>query len=180
MPKLKHLISKAHPKSDNFINIKQGLEELGLKVTEINQEKPWGGYLLIDPNQTGRFIEIFFSDFPLPDWLKDKNLSPKIMLWAPQEILSWQYHSKRHEYWKVVKGPVASYLSKTDLPPENPQLFEEGALIEIPLGIRHRGAGLEDWGIIAELWGHTDPNHLSDEKDIIRLADKYSRTSASP
>ncbi len=180
MSNLKHLIHQTQSKEENFRKIKQGLERLGFSIPEVNQNKPWGGYLLIDPGQTAQFIEVFFADFPLPDWLKDKNLSPKIMLWAPNEILSWQYHHRRHEYWKVIKGPVNSYLSKTDFLPESPQQFEEGALIEIPLGIRHRGEGLSDWGIIAELWGHSDPNNLSDEKDIIRLSDKYSRTSSSP
>lgn len=175
MPNLKYLIHSTRSKEDNFKNIKHGLEEMGLKVTGVNQQKPWGGYLLIDSTQTERFIEIFFADFPLPNWLKNKYLSPKVMLWAPNEILSWQYHNRRHEYWKVIKGPVLAYLSEEDILPENPQLFEEGTLIEIPLGIRHRGGGLSDWGIIAELWGHSDPANLSDEEDIVRLADKYLR-----
>ncbi len=45
----------------------------------------------------------------------------------------------------------------------------------MPLGIRHRGEGLEDWGIIAEIWGHTDPENLSTEEDIVRLEDRYKR-----
>lgn len=173
--KLKSLISHKQSKVEVFKNIDQGLKQLGFRVTGINDQRPWGGYLLIDPGQTDFFIETFFSDFPLPKWLKDKYLSPKIMLWAPNEILSWQYHNRRHEYWKVVSGPVASYLSQTDSLPVNPQIFEEGALIEVPNGIRHRGGGLEGWGIIAEIWGHTDADNLSDEEDIVRLIDKYSR-----
>jgi hypothetical protein len=35
--------------------------------------------------------------------------------------------------------------------------------------------GLDDWGIVAEIWQHTDESNPSDEDDIVRLQDDYSR-----
>ena len=42
-------------------------------------------------------------------------------------------------------------------------------------GERHRLVGLKEWGIIAEIWIHTDANHPSDENDIVRLQDDFKR-----
>lgn len=169
------LLNVDSTKGQAFYKTKQGLENLGFIITEVNDQRPWGGYLLINVSQTDKFIKTFFPDIELPDWLKDAYLSPKIMLWAPNEILSWQYHNKRGEYWKVVKGPVKAFLSNTDQQPQTPQIYQEGEIISIPLGIRHRGGGLENWGIIAEIWGHTNRNNLSTEEDIVRLEDRYKR-----
>jgi hypothetical protein len=35
--------------------------------------------------------------------------------------------------------------------------------------------GLEGWGVVAEFWQHTDPDYPSDEDDIVRVQDDYSR-----
>ena len=42
-------------------------------------------------------------------------------------------------------------------------------------GERHRLIGLEGWGIVAEIWQHTDPENPSDEDDIVRLQDDFGR-----
>ena len=42
------------------------------------------------------------------------------------------------------------------------------------LGERHRLIGLEDYGIVAEIWQHTDSVH-SDEEDIVRVQDDFKR-----
>ena len=53
--------------------------------------------------------------------------------------------------------------------------FEAGETIVLEKGERHRLIGLDNWGVVAEFWQHTDPDHLSDEDDIIRVQDDYSR-----
>lgn len=40
---------------------------------------------------------------------------------------------------------------------------------------RHRLVGLDNDAIVAELWCHTDLNNPSDEDDIVRVSDIYSR-----
>jgi mannose-6-phosphate isomerase len=42
-------------------------------------------------------------------------------------------------------------------------------------GERHRLVGLEDWGVIAEIWQHTDASNPSDESDIVRVQDDFGR-----
>mgnify|MGYP003350752161 CR=1 FL=1 len=43
-------------------------------------------------------------------------------------------------------------------------------------GERHRLIGTkEGWGMVAEIWQHTVPDHPSDESDIVRLQDDYRK-----
>jgi hypothetical protein len=42
-------------------------------------------------------------------------------------------------------------------------------------GERHRLIGLDDYGVIAEIWQHIDTENPSDEDDIVRVQDDYGR-----
>ena len=53
--------------------------------------------------------------------------------------------------------------------------LEVGDKVILSKGERHRLVGLETTGIVAEIWQHTDPNHPSDENDIVRLQDDFGR-----
>jgi hypothetical protein len=53
--------------------------------------------------------------------------------------------------------------------------FAAGETIVLEKGERHRLIGLESWGVVAEFWQHTDPDYPSDEDDIVRVQDDYSR-----
>lgn len=48
-------------------------------------------------------------------------------------------------------------------------------IITLQQGERHRLIGLDSWGIVAEIWKHTDSNNPSDEDDIVRLQDDFGR-----
>lgn len=50
-----------------------------------------------------------------------------------------------------------------------------GDFIQMDKGERHRLIGLDSWGVIAEIWQHTDHNNPSDEEDIVRLQDDFGR-----
>jgi mannose-6-phosphate isomerase-like protein (cupin superfamily) len=102
------------------------------------------------------------------------KLSPKVLLVKPETRLSWQYHHRRAETWRVVEGPVGIVRSATD---EEGELvsFNAGETIVLEKGERHRLIGLENWGVVAEFWQHTDPDHPSDEDDIVRVQDDYAR-----
>ena len=54
-------------------------------------------------------------------------------------------------------------------------IFSKGSLITLKQGERHRLIGLNDFGVIAEIWQHTDVNNPSDENDIVRIQDDYGR-----
>jgi hypothetical protein len=50
-----------------------------------------------------------------------------------------------------------------------------GEVVSLARGERHRLIGTDNWGVVAEIWIHTEPENPSDESDIIRLQDDYSR-----
>src|SRR5208283_4401650 len=52
--------------------------------------------------------------------------------------LSYQYHDKRSEFWKVVKGRIRVTLGKRNI------VLAEGDTIKIPLKTKHRIEGLKD------------------------------------
>lgn len=96
------------------------------------------------------------------------------MVVAPNKRLSWQFHERRNEIWKVVKGQAGVVTSETDEENEL-RILEEGDIIRLNKGIRHRLVGLTDWSLIAEIWEHTNVLHPSNEEDIIRVQDDFGR-----
>jgi len=50
-----------------------------------------------------------------------------------------------------------------------------GEIVRLKQGERHRLIGLETFGMIAEIWQHTDPANPSDESDIVRVQDDFAR-----
>ena len=53
--------------------------------------------------------------------------------------------------------------------------YETGQQLTLQKGERHRLIGLVGWGILAEIWQHTDTAHPSDEDDIVRVQDDFGR-----
>ena len=147
----------------------------GFRSVEQNFTRPWGGYACIDPNQLSQFIETYFPDLDnATSFDSSHELSPKILFVLPGKRLSWQYHHRRSEIWRVVKGPIGIVRSTTN--EEGPLVeFSSGDLIEFAAGERHRLVGLSETGIVAELWQHLDPNNPSNEEDIVRLQDDFGR-----
>jgi len=103
------------------------------------------------------------------------KLSPKILVVAPGKRLSWQYHHRRAEIWKLIGGEAQIMTSDDD---EESMIVDlhKGDVVQLAKGVRHRLIGAESgWGIVAEIWQHTDPENPSDETDIIRLQDDFGR-----
>lgn len=156
---------------------KKDLSNLGYTVTEVDFERPWGGFLRIADNQVQRFINEYFSGVEFPKIPEGTTLSPKFLIVEPGQKLSWQVHERRGEFWRVVDGPVGTFLSETDEQPVEPEIYNIGDTIHAPVGTRHRLVGLEQRGIVAEIWIHVDPANLSDEADIKRITDDYGRSN---
>lgn len=155
--------------------IERMLVERGFSVESRDFEKPWGGYFVIPAAQTTLFIQTFFPEEADELGASTLPLSPKILVVAPGLRLSWQYHDRRSEFHKVLEGPVAYPLSPTDEQAE-PATCQVGELVRIPQGTRHRLIGLDDWGVVAEIWQHTDIANPSNEADNHRVQDDFSRT----
>lgn len=153
------------------------LNARGFTVTEIDAARPWGAFLRIANEQADRFIDTYFGDLDVPLSAREGERSPKFLLVAPHQRLSWQYHNNRAEYWRAIRGPVGVFISTTDVQPTEPLTLRAGETIELEKGERHRLVGLENWGVVAEIWIHTDSKDQSDENDIVRLQDDYARNS---
>ncbi len=132
--------------------------------------KPWGSTISIHPSCIEGFIRDFF-----PSENVGQEPSPRFLVVNAGSRLSWQKHQRRSELWRVVKGPIGIMRSMDDEQPAKYEIFEKGSLVHIEPDMRHRLIGLDEYGIIAEIWVHTDINNPSDANDITRLDDDYRR-----
>ena len=159
---------------NKFDYIEKKVKELGFRINSKDFNRPWGGFLVIDEDQSDKFIDYFFQNLDISLITKGLKLSPKILIVKPLSRLSWQYHYRRSEIWKVFEGEVAVVRSENDN--EQPKnIFPKGSLITLKQGERHRLIGLNDFGVVAEIWQHTDVNNPSNENDIVRIQDDYGR-----
>ena len=169
-------MSKMISKVDIFNKVQDELmDEKGFRFERVDFNRPWGGFFVIKEEQAQLFVDHFYKGEDLNTLSKGGRISPKILVVAPNKRLSWQYHHRRSEVWKLIEGESGIVRSMTDEMNEVEQM-NIGEKVVLQKGERHRLVGLNDFGIIAEIWQHTDPNHLSDENDIVRLQDDFKRT----
>lgn len=164
----------SNEKSMLFKNLEHKLQNEGFYIIEKNEDKPWGGYFVIEENQARQFAKKYFSGLNIDSLKITNKLSPKILVVAPLKRLSWQYHHRRAEIWQVLTGKVGISVSNTDEEGEL-KIYKPKDQIKLKQGERHRLVGLEDWGVVAEIWQHTDEQNPSDEEDIIRVQDDFGR-----
>ena len=159
----------------NYLNeIEDEIKGLGFEIIEKDFERPWGGFLVISEKQAQEFADKFFDGINVENIKIGGKLSPKILVVNPNSKLSWQYHHRRAEIWKVFRGEVGVSRSFDDN--QNPFIkLVTGDQIRLKKGERHRLIGLSDFAVIAEIWQHTDSNNPSDENDIVRISDDYGR-----
>ena len=157
-----------------FDTVEGFIADKGFRIVNKDDKRPWGGFLVIDEEESERFIITFFPKLRVDDFKDFDKLSPKILLVAPGKRLSWQYHHRRAEIWRVIGGEAGVVVSDTNeqTPVKKLQLGES---INLQQGERHRLVGLEKWGILAEIWKHTDAENPSDEDDIVRVEDDFGR-----
>lgn len=161
-------------KGEVFRAARNYMEQNGFKIINSDETRPWGGFFVIDENQSQKFIDFFFRDVPDSQKKSSGKISPKILIVEKEKRLSWQYHHRRAELWKVIGGEAGVIKSDTDS--ETEILIKKiGDIITLRQGKRHRLIGLKNWGIIAEIWKHTDAEHPSDEDDIVRVQDDFGR-----
>lgn len=161
-------------KQQVFNEVAKFLKSKNFTIVSRDQSRPWGGFFVIDENQSSDFIDSFLKDIPEAKSQSIGKVSPKILVVEPGKRLSWQYHHRRSEVWKVIYGEAGVITSETDeeTPMETKKLNE---VIILKRGERHRLVGTDGWGIIAEIWQHTDPENPSNEDDIVRVTDDFGR-----
>ena len=166
--------NKNASKENVFEQVKIFIQEKNIHISSEDTNRPWGGFLVLDEADADKFIAAFFPHLTKDILNISGKLSPKILIVAPLKRLSWQYHRRRAEIWKLIAGEAAVVTSDSDEENEIIHL-QKGDIIELKKGERHRLVGEENWGIIAEIWRHTDASNPSDEDDIVRLQDDFGR-----
>lgn len=112
-----------------------------------SEERPWGRFEKFHEN---------------------KPCTVKLIHINPNSRLSLQYHNKRSEFWKVIKGTAMVELDDKTI------ILTEGETITIPRQSRHRVGALDSGCMILEIaYGKFDEN------DIVRLEDDYNRAAIS-
>jgi len=108
-----------------------------------SEERPWGRFEKFHEN---------------------KSCTVKLIHINPNSRLSLQYHSKRSEFWRVIKGTAMVELDSRTM------ILTEGETVTIPRQARHRVGALDGGCMILEIaYGKFDEN------DIVRLEDDYKR-----
>jgi len=158
---------------EKYIQIQQEIKSYGLTVVAKDFERPWGAFLVIKEAEAQDFANRFFDGIDVDTLRVEGKLSPKILIVKPEARLSWQYHHRRSEIWQVYQGEVGIVRSDNDTEGELVR-FKEGQQVRLAQGERHRLIGLEDYGIVAEIWQHID-SIPSNEEDIVRVQDDFKR-----
>jgi len=102
-------------------------------------------------------------------WITDEKPSMvKVLTVKAGEALSLQYHHHRDEYWHVLSGDGGAVIGEQTI------TLSPGMDCFVPRETKHRLTGGSSALVVLELsFGDVD------EKDIVRLEDKYGRTDPS-
>jgi mannose-6-phosphate isomerase-like protein (cupin superfamily) len=157
-----------------FEKVATYISEQDFTVVSSDHSRPWGGFFVLAESDADRFIEQYFPGYTKEQLMIGEKLSPKFLIVAPNKRLSWQYHFRRAEIWRVLDGPVKVATNLTD-EEVDPKVYLDGDIIVLQKGERHRLIGADNYGIVTEIWQHTDPANPSDEEDIVRLQDDFGR-----
>ena len=161
-------------KNQVFQQIENYLADNNLNIDKQDMSRPWGGFFVLDESQAEHFIATYFPHLKKEDLTISGKLSPKILVVEPAKRLSWQYHHRRAEIWKLIGGEAAVITSDDDTEKEK-TILKVGDIIQLKQGQRHRLIGTDQWGVVAEIWQHTHADAPSDEEDIIRVQDDFGR-----
>jgi mannose-6-phosphate isomerase-like protein (cupin superfamily) len=150
--------------------VRKLMTEYGLRGVQ-EEKRPWGTFVVVDETQIEIFQRLFFSTCSME--FSKERMTPKFLVVEPHQRLSWQYHERRSELWRVLE-PVGVMISPDDEEREVVR-HERGSLIILSPRERHRLVGLDTVGVVAEIWKHVDQEHPSTEEDIVRVQDDFGR-----
>lgn len=112
-------------------------------------------------------MDIYVEDRPwgkFERYIENEKCTVKTLFIKPNSQTSLQYHDKRDEWWKVLKGSIIIIVN------DNKYKLAENDSFFIKRGLKHQIINLESPSIVLEIsTGHFD------EDDIVRLKDIYNR-----
>ncbi|GAA4785490.1 hypothetical protein GCM10023231_11740 [Olivibacter ginsenosidimutans] len=155
-------------KKDLFEEIRTKLIKQGFSIVAQDDKQPWGGSILIDEAQAAAFAEAYFTSVDPHTFSTKLPIRPKILVVEPGKAITWQYHERRAELWRVIIGEVGVKVNDSDEDPDV-QVKNCGDYLFLEPKKRHRLVGLKNWGIIAQIWQHIDEENPSDDEDVVRI-----------
>jgi mannose-6-phosphate isomerase len=112
----------------------------------MTEHRPWGSYTILENSE---FYKV------------------KRIVVGFNQRLSYQSHTKRKEFWTVVRGYAKVTLEGVE------KLLSVGESIEIPLGAKHRIQNASEYHELEFIEVQT--GEYFGEDDIIRYSDDYGR-----
>ena len=98
-------------------------------------------------------------------FVENQKCTVKLLHLNPRSQTSLQFHHKREEWWKLIKGSISVELDSEK------KILNENDTIHIPKGSKHRVINLGAPSTILEIsFGEFDEN------DIVRIKDIYNRS----
>jgi mannose-6-phosphate isomerase-like protein (cupin superfamily) len=111
--------------------------------------------------------DIYIEDRPwgkFEKYVENERCTVKTLYIKPNSQTSLQYHDKRDELWKVLKGSIIIVVNDTKYK------LSENDSFYIKRGLKHQIINLEKPSMILEI-----STGYFDENDIVRLKDIYNR-----
>lgn len=112
-------------------------------------------------------MDIYIEDRPwgkFERYVENEKCTVKTLYIKPNSQTSLQYHDKRDEWWKVLKGSIIIVVN------DNKYKLSENDSFFIKRGLKHQIINLENPSMVLEI-----STGYFDEDDIVRLKDIYNR-----
>jgi mannose-6-phosphate isomerase len=116
----------------------------------MTETRPWGSYTILQTEENYKLKKITVN---------------------PSQRLSYQSHTKRKEFWTIVKGYAKVTLDGKF------EILSVGDSVIIPVGTRHRIENVSPHHVLEFIEVQT--GEYFGEDDIIRYSDDYGRTDAA-
>jgi mannose-6-phosphate isomerase len=84
-------------------------------VASYDFNRPWGGFFVFEEERSQVFSNVYFDGLSIENLRLCGKLNPKFLLVRSGRRLSWQYHLRRAEIWKIIDGPVGVVKSADDI-----------------------------------------------------------------
>jgi len=152
------------------------LDQWKVPYGEIDQRR-WGAFIVIDTEAAIRSGKLFVA----PPELNEGEVYAATKILIINDVLSFQYHRKRREVWRVLAGEVAVVYEPNPPLQDHAEaslscaLLRPGDELQIPCWALHWPTPRKPKGVaIAEVWIH-DPSDPTSEDDIVRVFDPWGR-----
>src|SRR5688572_16740773 len=116
-----------------FQSVEQYLTAKQFRVASSSLDKPWGGFYVLNEADAEKFARYFFPEDASAMLGSGNKLSPKILVVAPEKRLSWQYHFRRAEIWKLIAGEAGVVISESDVETK-PKEIAMGEIVRLKVG----------------------------------------------